>query len=380
MTYSELTCLFACPLPPYFEPFFRPFSECYDRNDPILTEDALAAIREETKVPEDCLSMIRSVRDAVCGRDALHFAARFYLYVTVERRKPWENYLYEETVLPVDGFRTESVNLFFVAFALANTLLHKKPPKELNETNLEAFRGYSAACLRDLGVWGIKEFHWNMLCAGGCMFMQGALKFCPGSFTEDFPVFTNGTEFFSTVAGIYGITSHGELTSDESEAVSHTVYEETDEYVRCNRISKDGTVSPVPETLLKSEWKDFLRGGTPTLDIHIPPRMDYRPEILADAFRKAIPFYRSFYPDHEVRAVTGYSWIFSPQLRLVLGPDSRILSVMDSLHILPTTGTYSSDLRFLRQGSDLCRRIEETERAGRKFHFGIMFVPVSEIE
>ena len=379
MTYQETASLFTCALPAYYEPWFGEFLKTYDRSDPVISDDALATVRAETGIPEGCADMIRRVRDAVCANDRLHFAARFFLFVTVQSRKPWENHLYEEDVLPVEGFAKESVNLFFVAFALAHTLLVKKPPKDLNETNLEAFRGYSAGCFQDFGYWGIKEFSWNMLCAGGCMFMQGALKFCPGYFTDDFPVFTNGKEFFATVAGVYGITKYGELTADESEAVAHTVFEETETDVRCNRIAKDGTVSPVPETISKSVWKDYLRGGTPTLDIHIPPRMDYRPEVMEDAYRKAIPFYRSFYPDHEVKAVSGYSWIFAPQLKLVLGPDSRILSVMNSMHILPTTGTYSSDLRFLRPGSPLSARIAEAEEQGRKFHYAVMYVPVTEI-
>ena len=380
MNYSETKALFSSELPQYYEAYFSDFEKAYDADSDIIPEDVLSLIRKETDVPEGCINMIRAVRDRIRSEEKLHFAAMFYLYATVLRRKPWENYLYSEDILPVEGFAKESVNLLFVAFALAHTLTVKRPPKELNQTNLDAFRGYSSGCLAERGYWGINEYHWSLLCCGGCMFMQGALKFCPGYFTNDFPVFTDGSgkNWFSTVSGEYGITKYGELTGDESESVAHTVFEETEDSVLCNRISKDGKVSLTPERLDRAVWKDYLRGGTPPLDIHIPPHMDYRPEVMADAYRKAYAFYRSFYPDHEVKAVSGYSWIFSPQLRLVLGPESRILAVMDSMHILPTTGTYSSDLRFLRPGSALCSRIEEAERAGRKFHFGVMYVPVSE--
>lgn len=379
MTYTELSSAFLCPLPPYFEPLFRAFANRYDCDAAFLSDEQLAVLQAETGVPDDCIGQIRAVQDAFCGDDLKHMAAWFYLFVTVESRKPWENTLYAEHILTVGGFAPESCNLLLVACALVKTLIEKKPPKDLNQTNLDAFRGYSAICLRDLGFWGIREFHWNMLCAGGCMFMQGALKFCPGVFTGDFPVFTDGTHYLSTVAGEYGVTKFGELTSDPSEAVAHTVFEETSDYVLCNRIAKDGTVSPESERFSKTVWKDYLREGTPTLDIHIPPRMDYRPEVLMDAYRQAIPFYRSFYPDHAVKAVTGYSWIFSPQLRLILGPESRILSVMDSMHILPSTETYSSDIRFVREGSSLQAKIARAEQGGRKFHFGIMYVPVPEI-
>ena len=379
MTYQDAAAGFLCPLPPYFEPLFPAFRDQYRRDALFLSDERLAVLQRETEVPDGCMDQIRAVQEAVCGNDLKHMAASFYLFVTVESRKPWENYLYAEHIFSVDGFAPESCNLLFVAYALAKTLIEKRPPKELNQTNLDAFRGYSASCMKDLGFWGIKEFHWNMLCAGGCMFMQGALKFCPGAFTGDFPVFTNGTEYLSTVAGEYGITRYGELASDQEEAVAHTVFEETGDYVRCNRIAKDGTVSFEPEVFSKAVWKDYLREGTPTLDIHIPPRMDYRPDVLMDAYRKAVPFYRTFYPDHIVRAVSGYSWIFSPQLRLILKPDSHILAVMDSMHILPSTETYSSDIRFVREGSSLQARIAEKESEGRRFHFGIMYVPVTEI-
>ena len=379
MNMDAVRSAFSCPLPEYFSEYLEDFRAQYRRDDPLLPDASVDAVRDATGVPEGCVAMIRDVRNELCADPVLHKAAALFLYVTVFRRKPWENRVYTDDVLHAGNFHVKSVNLFFVACALANTLLVKRPPADLNETNLDAFRGYTAGCFGELGVWGINEFHWNMLCAGGCMFMQGALKFCPGYFTDDFPVFTDGKEFFSTVAGVFGVTEHGELTADESQAVTHTVFEETEETVRCNRIAKDGTVSLVPETLSKSVWKDYLRGGTPTLDIHIPSHMDYRPEVLLDAYRKAIPFYRSFYPDHEVKAVSGYSWIFSPQLRLVLGSGSRILAVMDSMHILPTTETYGSDLRFLRPGSSLAERIGQVSAAGRPFHFAVMYVPVSEI-
>lgn len=379
MTYSELLSLFSCELPSYYQPHWESFLSQYKPGEPLLSEEELSGLQKATEVPDACIAMTRDVQSAILKDANLHMAAAFYLYVTVIRRMPWQNELYTETVLPVPGFACESVNLFFVSFALSYTLTVRKPPLEKNQTNLDAYRGYSHGCFEQKGYWGINEFNWNMQCAGGCMFMCGALKFCPSDFTNDFPILTNGKEYVSTVGGSYGINQYGELTNDESEIVAKTVFEETETAITANRVLKNGTTCLQPETFLKSEWKDFLRGGSPTIDIHIPPHMDYRPEVLREAYLEALDFYKGYFPNHHIRAIAGYSWIFAPQLGLILPEDSNIMAVQRTMHIMQTTGTYGSDIRFVRPGSSLQKKIADKEAEGRKFHYSVMYIPVDEI-
>ncbi len=379
MKYSEFKKLFNFELPSYAADLYEDFVSCYDGSAALSEEDALL-VAEQTELPDEGKESLVECARIINENEISRLCAAFIIYITVTRRDPWVNHIYTDDLFNVDGIKKEQVNWVIVAAALANTLKNKKPPKDLNAENLNAFRGYSRSCLEKYGYWGILEWNWNMLCAGGCMFLFGILKFVPGVFGDDFKVITNGKEYVSLACGEYNADKNGALTNDASVSVFKTSFTENESGYIGNRISARGVTECTVTDFPKPQWHDFLTSGTYTLNIHIPSGIEYTPEKIKEACRMALAFYKEFYPQINPAAIVGYSWIFAPELERVMPKESNIMRVNRSAHIIPTLGEYGAECRFLRNGSGLQQRIKEQTEKGVRFHYGIMYIPVDEIE
>lgn len=380
MTYTELCGKYNFTMPDYAADYYDGFIAEYNRSVPVLSAENAAFVADAVSLPADGKQALIECAEIINTDDDAHLCASFLACLTVYKRVPWVNYIYWDDLFTVEGLKPEQVGWVLVATQLANTLKNKKPPKELNEENIGAFRGYSQSCFNKNGYWGILEWHWNMLCAGGCMFMFGVLKFVPGEFTGDFPVITDGKRYVSLVGGEYFIGKEGELVDSEEKSVGKTSFHEDDEKYLAHVVSAKGVVESMPTEFSKAVWKDHLRGGTHTIEIHIPSKIEYTPSAIKEAYKTAVEFYKDFYPLHKPKAIAGYSWIFSPQLEKVLPETSNILAVNRSMHILPTTGSFGADCRFIREGSSLQKRMAAECEKGTEFHYAVMYTAIDEID
>ncbi len=380
MTYAELCGKFNFSLPDYARDYYEDFIAQYDRSIPVLSDENAVLVAQKTFLPAEGGKALLKCAQAINSFDDAHLCASFMAYLTVYKRAPWLNYIYTENHFTVEGLMPEQVGWVLVAVQLANTLINKEPPEELNEENIGAFRGYSLSCFEQKGYWGILEWNWNMLSAGGCMFVFDILKYVPGEFTSDFPVITDGKSYVSLAGGKFFVGKEGELVDRQEKSLFTTSFYEDDERYIGHVISRDGAVEEKPTEFSKSVWRDFLRGGTHTLEIHIPQRIEYTPERIKYAHKLALDFYKDFYPQHKPKAVACYSWLYSPQLKKVLPENSNILAVNSKLHLLPIIASFDGDCRFLRQGTSLQRRIAEECERGTEFHYGISYIAIDEIE
>ncbi len=380
MTYTQLCSMFNFEMPEYAKDYYEEFIKEYNCASPVLTAENAAFVGEAAGLPEDGILALKHCAAVINENKDAHLCASFLACLTVYKRVPWVNYIISEDLFTVEGLHPQQVGWVLVAVQLANTLINKKPPENLNRENLLSFLGYSQACYNKHGYWGILEWHWNMLGAGGCMFMFGILKFVPGEFTGDFPVITDGKRYVSLTGGSYFIDKHGALTAEEKKSVAKSVFSEDDEKYTGNVIHPDGTVEATPTVFEKSVWRDYLRKGTHTIEIHIPSNIEYTPEKIREAYKQAVEFYKGFYPQHNTKAIAGYSWIFAPQLKYVLPENSNILAVNKSMHILPTTGTFDWQCRFIREGSGLQKRMKQAAEQKIDFHYAVMYTPTDEID
>ncbi|MBR6563310.1 MAG: hypothetical protein IKK70_05175 [Clostridia bacterium] len=380
MTYKELCAKYNFEMPAYAADYYDAFIAEYDRSKPVLTAESAAFVADAAGIPEEAKKELIRCAEVINANDDAHLCASFLACLTVYKRAPWVNYIYQDDHFTVEGLHKEQVGWVLVATMLANTLINKKPPEDLNAENLSSFKGYTLNCHGIHGYWGITEWHWNMLCASGSMFMFGILKFVPSEFTGDFPVITDGKSYVSLAGGEFFVGKDGELVDSEEKAVGKTSFYEDDSKYVGNVISPKGIVELKTTEFDKRVWKDFLRGGDHTIDIHIPAKVEYTPEKFKEAFAMALDFFKDYYPGHKTKAFACYSWILSPQLPYLLAENSNILKVNDKLHLLPVIATFDSELMFIRKGSSLQQRLAEQIEAGREFHFGIMYSPVSELE
>ena len=380
MTYEKLCEKFNFEMPEYAAYYYDDFVKEYDRKKPLLSEEDAAMVCDVTGLPEDAKDALIKCARAINKNDDAHLCGSFLADLTVYKRKPWVNYIYHPDLFTVEGLYPEQVGWVIVAVMLANTLNNKQPPEDLNLENLNAFKGYSNSCFSSKGYWGIVEWHWNMLCASGSMFLFGILKFVPSEFTDSFPVITNGKEYISLAGGEFFIGKEGELVDSEEKSVGKTSFFEDDSKYIAHVVSQDGKTALTATEFDKSVWHDFLRGGDHTIDIHIPSKVEYTPEKFKEAFKMALDFYKDYYPDHKTKAFACYSWILSAQLDKVMPKESNILKVNSKLHLLPQIGTFDENIMFIRQGSSLQQRIANERAKGTEFHFGIMYSPLDELE
>ena len=380
MTYTELCGKFNFEMPEYAKAYYDDFIAQYDRAKPVLPQESARLIIEKTSLPKDALEALLACAAAIERYDDAHLCASFLAYITVHKRVPWINHIYTDNHFSVPDLHPEQVGWVLVSVQLANTLINKQPPEDLNQENLNAYRGYSTACFEQNGYWGVLEWHWTMLCAGGCMFLFDILKYAPCEFTGDYPVITDGSQYISRTGKEFFVNADGEAVSSAEKAAFTTSFYEDDEKYVAHIINRDGSIQRNPTEFKKSVWKDFLRGGTPTLEIHIPQRIEYTPERIKRAHKIALDFYKDFYPEFNPKAIVCFSWIYSPQLKKVLSPESNIMIVNNKLHLMPLGGTFDADCRFLRKGSSLQQRIADECAKGTEFFHGISYIPLDEID
>jgi hypothetical protein len=212
------------------------------------------------------------------------------------------------------------------------------------------------------------------------MFLFDILKYVPGEFTSEYPVITDGKSYITLAGKEFFVNGDGDLvTTKEKAAFTTSFYEDEEKYIG-HIINNDGTIESKATEFSKSIWKDYLRGGTHTIEIHIPSKIQYVPETIKDAYKQAVEFFKGFYPQHKPKAIAGFSWIFSPQLEKVLPETSNILAVNRSMHILPSTGSFGADCRFVRQGSSLQKRMAVECEKGTEFHYAVMYTAIDEID
>ncbi len=380
MTYKELCAKFNFQMPDYAESYFDGFMAEYDRSKPVLSKEEAIIVADATELPDDGKESLITCAQILNENDEAHLCGSFLAYITVYKRLPWENYIYYNDLFSVDGLMTEQVGWVLVATMLANTLINKKPPVDLNQENINSFRSYSQSCFNKNGYWGILEWRWNMLCAGGCMFVFGILKFVPNYFTSLFYVITDGKQYVSLTNNGYFIGKDNELLAHEEGSIAKTYFYEDDSKYVANVISKDGKVDANVTEFDKSVWHDFLRPGSPTLAVHIPSNVAYTPENARLSYIEAVKFFKDFYPEHDTKAIDCHSWILSPQLHKVLPESSNILAVMNSGYLLPDFGSFTEDIMFIRKGTSMYTRIAEERSKGTVFHIGFMYVPLDEVD
>lgn len=366
-------------IPAYFEQCAQTFVP--DETKPLVSEQEMSAVQQAAGVDEACFAFLREMNEKLLADPARCLAARFLRYVLFEARKPWENHIYAPVMFEIPGYEAGSVHLLFVTAALGYTLTVRKPPADLNAENVGAYRGYTMGYTKEHGHWGIGELHWNLLCAGGCMFLFHTLKFQPERFTGDFLVITDGREYRTLCIGAYGADKNGALTADESRTSFHTAeFLETDGAFVAHEVLPNGAVMEKSTVFDKKTWRVALCDKDFVLGIHIPSKSEYTPEQHRVSILQALEFYRTFYPDMEFKGIVCYSWLYSAQNKHLFPADSRILEIQRCVHLCPITTTMDENLMFIRPGSALQQRMAQFRAEGNEYHAGYMYSPLREAE
>ena len=347
---------------------------------PMVSEEEFRAVEQATKVDPDCFRVLRELNAKLCENKTNNAAARFLRHGLFEACPPWDNGVWQQQLLTVEGFPQETVDLLIVTAALGYTLTVRKPPADLNEENVGAYRGYIKAFTDHHDYWGIDNPTWNRLCAGGCMFLFHTLKFQPEQFSNDFLVLTDGEHYVTLLKGNFCVSDEQILVEPELPHAVESVYEEREDGWYAHEIAATGRVSLTPALFPKEFWKVALCEKDAVLGFHIPSKVPYTPEDHKESMRQALEFYRAYFPDMEFKAFVCYSWLYSLQNADLLPAGSRILEMQKCGHLCPMLARFPADTIFVRKGSELHKRAIDYYASGKIWRTGFMYSPLSEAE
>jgi hypothetical protein len=124
------------------------------------------------------------------------------------------------------------------------------------------------------------------------------------------------------------------------------------------------------------------------LAFHIPSGPGYTVESTYESFLEAVRFYRRVFPDIDFKGIWCYSWLFTPQLQLIMTPEeSAMVKIQRHCYQVPAwrdSGAYtrfvfkteSLDPASLPRGSRLHRRLAAVIERGGHLTSGGMMVPL----
>ena len=181
--------------------------------------------------------------------------------------------------------------------------------------------------------------------------------------------------------GANGITDPGAFT---------TVFEETEDTVRGNRVLPEGRVSPETVILDQKTWRKALGEDDYLLALHIPGGEGYTPERVKSSCEQALAFYDRYYPEYEYKGFWSESWLYDPGLREILQPDRNIVRVQKQFYCYPTEegdrmirlevlGDENADHRKLTPRNSLERGMFRVWNRGDRFHTTGMFLLREEV-
>jgi hypothetical protein len=138
---------------------------------------------------------------------------------------------------------------------------------------------------------------------------------------------------------VVALAEAGEPFSDEGVGVgTHTwvsTLVETEDAITGTPIHPRGIALRQVARLPRDEWRLVLKPGDPILDLHVPDAEPLTIDALRDAHTQATTFFDQYYPEHHFIAYLCDSWLFSPLLEEMLGPDSNIVRWQHEGYLLP---------------------------------------------
>jgi hypothetical protein len=78
------------------------------------------------------------------------------------------------------------------------------------------------------------------------------------------------------------------------------------------------------ERLRKCQWKQVLGKEDPVVSVHIPARLKLDEDICEASYERARAVFRQCFPEFDYKAFRCQSWMMDPQLRTLLGRDTKI--------------------------------------------------------
>ncbi len=248
---------------------------------------------------------------------------------------------------------------------------------------------------QETGSCEVSDFPWDRNFYTHSIFLLDRFYFIPCLFGSPFRVFRNNTtnEVVAIHDGGHDVGEDGQLVvaDNASAAVAfRTEASETDEEVVGNYMNPCGFISKKVMHLKKTEWKEVLKQGDKMLALHIPGGEGYTPSRLQNSMEMALDFFKTYYPEIDVKGFWSESWLYDNRLSFLLPAESNIVSVQRRFYSysvgggsrmakLEVFGDANVDLTKAQPKTSLQRKIIETLDKGNHFCESSMIVLPEEV-
>lgn len=94
-------------------------------------------------------------------------------------------------------------------------------------------------------------------------------------------------------------------------------------------------------------WERQVHKGDPVLEMHIPEGGGMSLDRCADSMRRAVPFFKRYFPDEPFRVIECRSWILNTQLERITLSSDNLVRFQRELYLYPLASTGQDGLWFI---------------------------------
>ncbi len=223
-----------------------------------------------------------------------------------------------------------------VPYEVMRAVLEHHPCGTLRDYFIE--RGHVGA---DPWIWP-----WYRTVGSGDLYGLGRLEFFHGKWDYPWRVFAH-----TGTGEIVVLLDAGLRFTEDGYMFGATTWssdvQETEEALIGHTVSPDGRAIRTPIRLARDQWRIVLGPGDTVLDMHIPGDMPLTLDLIRDALQRSESFFDRFYPGKPFSAWVCDSWLFSPQIKNMLPPESNILRWQREGYLLPSDSSPDYFLLFV---------------------------------
>lgn len=321
----------------------------------------------------------------------------------------WRNYLSPDRC-PPNGLWPEPAvlgeygGMLFVLVGIAVVPLIRKNHERLGITGAVTSTGQQIAryCYDNYrrgnnGRYGIyfPQLGWLRLYTEKPYVRLGRLEFLLSTAKNDFVVYRNSstgqTLALAPDGARYSADGYRVPAACDAPGCWNATLTVTEGEVTGNPIAPEGHVERKVVTL-SSDWQKVLGQGDICLDMHIPSGGGLTLDLCRDAFVQARDFFRKFFPNSVPKAIVCRSWIFNPQLDIILGYDANLPKFQRELYLVPTQTNPTDGLWFIYlqagtpdpatwpQKTSLQRKVMKYITDGGQWRAGGMFFLMEDVD
>lgn len=194
------------------------------------------------------------------------------------------------------------------------------------------------AKLRDTGDGRVADFPWDMSFYTCSLFRIGRFNFIPFRLEDPIKVFRKGKETVAFFTEPRRIRRDGQLdgvNGQKDPEAFEVRYQEKDGMATGWPLCPAGVVEREPRTIALSEWEPVLQAGDILMGFHIPGGPGYDPQHLREDCLRCNAFFRTWFPEIDIKGFGSESWLYDPHLAMVLEGQGNIPHMQRQMYIYP---------------------------------------------